>query len=86
MTSLKDLSREFVRNTVATIMSLMVLTIIYQQTVITSKDKTILEITTKAESRERELAIEKITEVREQANIYKKRLEQIEQAIKSRKK
>ena len=41
MTSLKDLSREFVRNTVAATMSLMVLAIVYQQKNINDKDNAI---------------------------------------------
>lgn len=86
MTNLKDLSREFVRNTVATIMSLMVCAIIWQQKVISDKDKAIAEINAKAEKRERELAIEKVNEVREQVNIYKSRLEEIEAALKKRRK
>ena len=86
MTNLKDLSREFVRNTVATIMSLMVMAIIWQQKVISDKDKAIAEINAKAEKREREMAIEKVNEVREQVNIYKRRLEEIEAALKKRRK
>lgn len=85
MTSLKDLSREFVRNTVAAIMSLMVMAIIWQQKVISDKDKTIEEMGINAEKRERELAIEKVNEVREQVNIYKRRLEEIEAALKKNK-
>lgn len=86
MTSLKDLSREFVRNTVAAIMSLMVMAIIWQQKIISDKDTTIAEMSINAEKRERELAIEKVNEVREQVNIYKRRLEEIEAALKKRKK
>lgn len=85
MTSLKDLSREFVRNTVAAIMSLMVMAIIWQQKIISDKDTTIAEMSINAEKRERELAIEKVNEVREQVNIYKRRLEEIEAALKKNK-
>lgn len=85
MTNLKDLSREFVRNTVATIMSLMVMAIIWQQKVIYDKDKEIAIINANAEKRERELALEKVNEVREQVNIYKRRLEEIEAALKKNK-
>lgn len=84
MTSLKDLSREFVRNTVAAIMSLMVMAIIWQQKIISDKDTTIAEMSINAEKRERELAIEKVNEVREQVNIYKRRLEEIEASLKRR--
>ena len=86
MTSLKDLSREFVRNTVGTIMALMVAAIGYQQKLILDKDKKIEQLSQRAEMREREFSIEKITEVREQVNIYKNRLEEIEAALKKRKK
>lgn len=85
MTSLKDLSREFVRNTVAAIMSLMVMAIIWQQKIISDKDTTIAEMSINAEKRERELAIEKVNEVREQVNIYKRRLKEIEAALKNNK-
>lgn len=85
MTSLKDLSREFVRNTVAATMSLMVLAIVYQQKIIHDKDAAINELSRMAEQREREMAIEKINEVRAQVEIYKQRLLEIEQALKKRK-
>lgn len=85
MTSLKDLSREFVRNTVAATMSLMVLAIVYQQKIIHDKDVAIAELSRMAEQREREMAIEKINEVRAQVEIYKQRLLEIEQALKKRK-
>lgn len=85
MTSLKDLSREFVRNTVAATMSLMVLAIVYQQKIIHDKDNAISELSRMAEQREREMAIEKINEVRAQVEIYKQRLLEIEQALKKRK-
>jgi hypothetical protein len=86
MTSLKDLSREFVRNTVAATMSLMVLAIVYQQKIIHDKDTAISELSRMAEQREREMAIEKINEVRAQVEIYKQRLLEIEQALTKRKK
>lgn len=86
MTSLKDLSREFVRNTVAATMSLMVLAIVYQQKIIHDKDRAISELSRNAEQREREMAIEKINEVRAQVEIYKNRLLEIEQALTKRKK
>ena len=82
MTSLKDLSREFVRNTVAATMSLMVLAIVYQQKIINDKDNAINALSLRAEQREREMAIEKINEVRVQVEIYKQRLLEIEQALK----
>lgn len=85
MTSLKDLSREFVKNTVATIMSLMVIAIAWQQKIISDKDRVISEINERSEKRERELSLEKIHEVREQVNIYKRRLEEIEAALTKRK-
>lgn len=86
MTSLKELSREFVRNTVGTIMALMVMAIAFQQKVIADKDAIIETMNARAERRERELAIEKVNEVREQVNIYKSRLEQIEAALKNKRK
>ena len=86
MTSLKELSREFVRNTVGTIMALMVMAIAFQQKVIADKDSIIETMNARAERRERELAIEKVNEVREQVNIYKSRLEQIEAALKNKRK
>lgn len=85
MTNLKDLSREFVKNTVATILTLMVGAIIWQQKIIADKDKVISEINERSEKRERELSREKIHEVREQVNIYKRRLEEIEQQLTKRK-
>ena len=85
MTSLKDLSREFVRNTVAAIMSLMVLAIVYQQKIIHDKDNEINALSRTAEQREREMAIEKVNEVRAQVEIYKQRLIEIEQALQKRK-
>jgi len=87
MTSLKDLSREFVRNTVATIMSIMVLAIIYQQTVINKKDDELAAMGERMNQRERQMAIEKANEIREQVEIYKNRLLEIEASlIKNRRK
>jgi len=91
MTSLKDLSREFVRNVVAALMSLMVLAIIAQQGIIWQKDKDISSLSEKMNKREKEMnererqmGIEKLNEVREQAEIYKNRLLEIEQSLKTR--
>lgn len=85
MTSLKDLSREFVRNTVAAVMSIMVLAIIAQQGIIASKDKKINELSEKMNERERQMGIEKLNEVREQTEIYKNRLLEIEQSLSKKK-
>ena len=91
MTSLKDLSREFVRNVVAALMSLMVLAIIAQQGIIWQKDREISSLSEKMSKREKEMnererqmGIEKLNEVREQAEIYKNRLLEIEQSLKTR--
>ena len=86
MTSLKDLSREFVRNAVGTLMSIMVLAIIAQQGIIASKDKKINELSDKMTERERQMGIEKLNEVREQTEIYKNRLLEIEQSLAKTKK
>jgi len=92
MTNLKDLSREFVRNTVATVMSLMVMAIIYQQYIIIEKDKVIAavnlkmsEMSERLNEQERKMAIEVANEIRNQVEIYKNRLLEIEQSLKKRK-
>jgi len=92
MTNLKDLSREFVRNTVATVMSLMVMAIIYQQYIIIEKDKVIAainlkmsEMSERLQEQERKMAIEVANEIRNQVEIYKNRLIEIEESLKKRK-
>ena len=91
-TNLKDLSREFVRNTVATVMSLMVMAIVYQQYIIIEKDKVIAavnlkmsEMSERLNEQERKMAIEVANEIRNQVEIYKNRLIEIEESLKKRK-
>lgn len=65
----------------------MVVAIVYQQDVINKKDKEIARLGETLNIRERQMAIEKVNEIREQVEIYKNRLLEIEQSlIKNRRK
>lgn len=86
MTSLKDLSREFVRNSVGATMAIMVIAIVYQQAIISKKDDDLAAMAEQMNQRERQMAIEKVNEVREQVEIYKNRLLEIEASLTKKRK